>query len=270
MATDLGEYVVRSIVLTDANGVAVDADALPTYTVTLPDGTAGIPPTVLHGVVGEYYVNYLPTQAGRLEDVFTATVAGLTVKFGPDTFHVRAATGAPIVSLADIRRHIGLTAPDPVRDEQLRDFIESATSMVEKRTTKVYRRQTVVETYNGGVLQLALRTLPVISVTSIAQNGVNVTDYVLDPVAGLISRGTIYASQWWLPGLQNVTVTYVAGATSVPVAVQGTVKELVRYLWDSQRGGSGLPRQNGADEFDPRNVESILRDNLARESADVF
>ena len=260
MATDFGEIAVRSVQITNAAGAAVDADTLPSWTVTLPDGTAGSSPGVQHGTVGEYFVNYIGPQAGRYEDTWTATVGGLTAKFGPDVFHVRAAAPGPIVSLADVRRHLTIRNLDPGRDEQLRDFLDAATDLAEDYTGRTYRRATFVETYDGGGALIALLHTPVASITSIVQNGTAVTQYVLDPIAGTLSRGTISAPYAWIDGIQNITVTSVAGGPVVKPRVRLGVLELTRHLWETQRGGSNLPRQAGAgDDWDPRSGYSIPR-----------
>jgi uncharacterized phiE125 gp8 family phage protein len=262
VATDFGEIAVRSVQFTNGAGVAVDVDGvgLPTYSVTLPDLTAGTPPTVQHGALGEYWVNFISPQSGRLEDSWTGTVGGLTVKFGPDTFTVRPAAPGPIVSLADVRRHLRIRDLNPDRDELLRDYLDAATELCEDHTSRTYRRQTVVEAYSGGGCGLLLRSLPAQSITAVVESGISLTasDYTLAPATGILYRGTTAGGRTWRDGIENITVTYVAGATSVKAKVRLAVLELVRHLWDPQRGGAGLPRQAGAgDQWDPREGYAI-------------
>jgi hypothetical protein len=214
MSADFGEVIVRSVQFTDNTGAAVAPDATPAYAVTLPDGTAGTPPTVFAGTLGEFFVNFVSPQAGRHEDTWTGAIGGLAAKFGPSVFHVRPAAVGPVVDIAAVRQHLTIRSPDPVRDEQLRDFLDAATELAEDFTGRTYRRQAFVETYDGGRDVIGLYQTPVQSVTSITENGATLpsTNYVVDLTSGTIQRGTLYGpGLLWLPGLQNITVAYVAG-----------------------------------------------------------
>lgn len=243
MATDLGESVTLSVNLTNA-GTPVDADSLPTFAITLPDGTAGTPPTVTHGVTGEYLVEFLTTVEGMHSFIWTAVIGGKTRKFGPDTFHVRSGTLAPIIGLAEARQICGLGV-DVSRDEKLREALETATELCEDFTGRCYRRRTVVESYDGGKTGLILRKTPVQSITSVTENGgtVSSTGYVLDSNAGILYRGTTAGSSSWTSGAQNITVTYVAGASIVSARVRQAVRVTLLHVWSTQTGASGSPRR---------------------------
>jgi uncharacterized phiE125 gp8 family phage protein len=249
MSTDVGEVVSppRSLRLTDSTGSPVDADSLPTYAVTLPDGSAGTPPTVLHGVTGEYFVNFVGVQAGLHSDIWAATVGGLAVKFGPDTFHVRATSPAPLVGLAEARKVLGLGL-DVSRDDLVREYLEAATELCEDHTGRVYRRQTFVDTYDGGDCSILLRRVPVQSVTTVVESGVTLTngsgtDWTLDAAAGLLYRGSTQAFLPWRWGRQNIVVTSVAGAPVVSARVRQAVRVTLQHIWSTQGGASGAPRR---------------------------
>ena len=62
---DLGDTVTLRTYTRDSAGI-LGAVTSVTFTVTLPDGTAGTPPAVQTGGVGEYWVNYTPTVAATL------------------------------------------------------------------------------------------------------------------------------------------------------------------------------------------------------------
>jgi hypothetical protein len=176
-------------------------------------------------------------------------------------FHVRPATPGPIVDLADVRRHLTIRDANAARDEQLADFLDAATDLAEDFTGRTYRRQVVVETYDGGRDVIGLYQTPVQSVTALTENGVTLpsTNYVVDLTAGTVQRGTLYGpGLLWLPGLQNITVTYVAGPSVLKARVRLGVLELTRHLWETQRGGSNQPRQAGSgDDWDPRSGYAI-------------
>jgi len=70
----------------------------------------------------------------------------------------------------------------------------------------------------------------------------------------------------WAPGARNITVSYVAGYVNPhPQAKQG-VLELVRHLWQTQRGSMNVisRNQNGDDFYSastfsmPRRVMELL------------
>lgn len=248
MAVDVGEAITRRIYITRADGSAVDADSLPTYALTMPDGTTATPPAVQHGATGEYYVNVTTTsQVGLYSDVWTATVLTLPTKFGPDSFRVRAASLPPLLGLSEARAVLGVGS-DAARDERIREYLEAATSLCEEHAGAKFRRQTVVETYDGGDAFVMLRSMPVQSVTSVTENGTAVasTGWVLDPLSGLLWRGTMAAPSRWVPGLQNVSVTYVAGAADPPALAVRAVGITLAHLWATQRGATGVPRRAGA------------------------
>ena len=247
MAYDQGEAARRSLSVHNASGVAVDADATPTYTVTLPDGTAGIPPTVQHEATGEYFVLYLTTTPGMHSDTWTATVSGQLARFGPSAFRVRSAVAAGLLDLTEARRILGLGA-DPIRDEDVRDEIEAATADVERATGRTYRRQTVTAERHiaAGRNAVALRRSPVVAVTTVTDAGVTLapTQYVVNESAGVV---TLLAGRFTDTG--PVTVTYTAGNLDVDGDVLAAVRLALRVRWRNRKGAAGAPAA-GADPLD--------------------
>lgn len=269
MAVDVGEAITRRITITRADGSAIDADALPTYAITLPDGTAGTPPTVTHGVTGEYLATFTPAVPGMHSDTWTATVLGLVAKFGPDSFHVRAGSPSPLLGLAEARRVVGLGS-DPGRDETLRDYLDAATELIEDHCGKAFRRRTVVETFDGGRRALVLRLGPVRSITTVVEGGTTVTagGYVANLAAGLLYRGSTSSAGTWAAGTQNIAVTYVAGPGTSEARIRQACRVTLQHLWSTQGGASGRPaRSTGVSVSDyppgsgwslPRAAEELL------------
>lgn len=275
MAVDIGEAITRRITITRSDGVAIDADSLPTYAVTLPDGTAGTPPTVTHGATGEYLVNYTAGTSGLHSDLWTATVLGLPARFGPDAFYVRAGAPSPLLGLSEARRAVGLGS-DPTRDETLREYLDAATELIEDHCGRAFRRRTVVETHHGGRSALVLRMRPVQSVTAVTESGVSVPadGYVLDANAGVLHRGTTSGAWLWACGVQNVTVTYVTGAATPKARIRQACRVTLQHLWSTQGGApSGRPaRATGSSVNDyppgaawslPRAAEELLEPDSA-------
>jgi hypothetical protein len=259
VSIDLGETVQRTVVFRNSAGVATACDSTPTYAITLPDGTAGTSPAVVSGSVGEYFVLYPTVTAGMHRDLWTGLVAGVTVRFGPDSFRVRESGPAPLLSLAEGRALLGLGV-DVLRDERLRDYIDSATAIIERRTDLVWRRQTVTETHAAPWQVLWIRKAPLVAVTAVTDNGasVDLATLTIDTLAGTVARR--YGGNWIGP----VVVTYTAGPTDPSADALAAARMVLLHLWTTQAvGSSGSPRRStGADSL-PGEVERALR-HLAR------
>lgn len=241
---DLGDVVPLGVSITNASGAAADATAV-TVTITLPDGSTSTP-SVTHAGTGSYTASYTPTTVGLHVERWVAT--GTNASSYLDSFVVESSTVPGIIGLADLQ---GMSRNTTSADEDTQRAVILAASELCERHTQVWRRQTVVRTFDVpcGRDRLVLRR-PVLSVTSVVENGVTLasTEYTLNTEDGLLYRGGTRTPWTWLEGRQIVTVTYVAGATSIPEPVREGVKELSLYLLASYRGGSGLPRAN-AESF---------------------
>lgn len=169
------------------------------------------------------------------------------------------ATVAPIVSLADIRSHLRMSAPGAAEDQKLLTFARAASAACERYTDRVWRRTEVTaEAHTGGRSALILYRQPVWAVTAVTEDGSPLTSgWWLDPVGWLLRRGTPDAPWCWD---EQVTVTYTAGPTgAVPDPVHLGVLEMVRHLQATQRGGTAHPAQGGGDEWDPREGFAVPR-----------
>lgn len=256
---DLGDTVALGIEVRDGDGVLADATAV-TCTFTLPDGTTATG-SVLHPSTGSYTVDYVPAQAGRYLVRWLATgaiVAALT-----DTFDVRAAADVPVVSLAEAKRHLNITTT--ASDDELRRFLDVATDLCEKVAGRPLRRLAFSESHDGGRTWIPLRRPPVVSVTTVTQDGVAVTDYVVREDAGLIAKGTYDALEDWESGAGNVVVDYVAGSTVPAATAEQAVLEALRHLWTTQRGSMTGRNPLAGDDYAagtgwsvPRRVAGLL------------
>lgn len=263
MAVDVGEAITRRIAITREDGTAVDADVLPTYSVTLPDGSAGTSPTVTQAGVGEYLVNFTATVPGMHADLWSAVVLGLPARFGPDAFLVRAAEPSPLLGIAEARKAVGLGS-DPGRDETLREYLDAATELIEDHCGKAFRRRSVVETLDGGRRALQLRLGPAQSITSVTENGVAVSTggYTLNASAGVLYRGSTSSVACWAYGTQNIVVTYVAGPASSQARIRQAGRVTLQHLWSTQGGASGRPARStgtSVSDYPPGSAWSLPR-----------
>ena len=242
MAYDLGEIAQRDLTIRTAAGVPVDADAMATYAVALPDGTAGVPPSVSHGTTGEYFTLYPTTVTGVHNETWTALVAGVLTRY-TSSFRVRSG-GASLLDLPEARRLLGVGI-DPIRDEDIRDDVEAATADVERATGYAYWRRTVTaERHVGRLASIVLRTVPVVAVTSLTDAGVTqpADSYEVDEFAGVVQP----VGYWRGP----VTVTYTVGEIEPSADVLGAVRLALKARWRLRGGASGAPARTGADPLD--------------------
>ena len=204
MPVELGDVLpgFAYTVTSNASGALVDPV---TFAVTLTDPSGAVRPvTLVHPAAGLYTATYVADLPGRWTAVGTATGNG-----------------------ADGARTL-------VWD------VEAAAGIIERITDKAMRRRTLVETYaGGGGGALLLRHSPVLSVTSVTEDGTAASGWVLDGAAGVLWRSS-NGGQAWGGGVQGVTVTYVVGMDVVPAPLRHGVRELVRHLWENQRGGFNL------------------------------
>ena len=110
---------------------------------------------------------------------------------------------------------------------------------------------------------MSLRSTPVLSITTVTESSsvVTSTGYVLDQASGLLYRGQTSGARSWLPGVQNVTVTYLVGATSIPQPVVYATKQVLATIWaDRNNGGRRSQPDDYATGTDliPRTVRSML------------
>ncbi|GAB2714430.1 hypothetical protein [Streptomyces bullii] len=243
MPFDLGDTVRLTADSTDPGGTLTNATGA-TLTITLPDGTTTSPAvTNPPAQTGKYTVDFLTTQAGRhlVRWVFTGPASAYT-----DMFDVRPADPPLIMSLADARKHVNATVT--THDEELRGWVEATTKAVEYFVGPVARR-TVTETHDRAYARvLALRHIPVISLTTVAAvltggTSYAVADLDLDGATGIVRRkdgGLLYGP---------LRMTYVAGRTIISAHISHAGRIILQHLWRTQGGGMGRPAPGGMDDY---------------------
>lgn len=240
MAIDLGDVVTLEFpVLTSAQSYANASTVI--LTVTLPDGTT-VAPSVANPPVetGRYSVDYPTVQAGR--HLVRWTSASPTSAY-TDTFDVRPAAPPLIVSLAGMKQHLGKS--DPGDDEELREFIEAATAVIEEHRGETVVRRTVVEDMQVGcALVVQLPTSPVQSLTSVATVDGATTWDVADLHVSPHGVVTVQSG----PALQGlVRFVFVAGYSVIPANYTLAGKIIVGHLWETQQQPGVGPNPFGGD-----------------------
>ena len=145
------------------------------------------------------------------------------------------------LTLDAAKAHLNINSS--TNDTELQTVIDSAEAQISQTVgplTPVARDDMVT----GGVL-LVLPVSPVVSLSSVATVGaapevVDVSGLLVDGPAGLVRAldGSRFCAALY-------RVTYQAGWASVPADLLFAVKEQVRHLWQTQRGGIRVPEAGG-------------------------
>ena len=255
MSYDLGDVVPLGITITDSTGANANASAV-TCTIILPDGTSSIG-SVTNPTTGQYNCDFSPSQVGRHSVRWLAT--GTNAAAFTDDFVVRDYAEIGAVSLSEVKTHLNISATDTSLDEELRLFMDAATDLAEGYLGIIIGQRTYTsELYDGGNEFLRIRNPKVLSIASVYENDqlLNSGQYVIDPTGQRLYRigsGTLYATNsygYWTAGMNNVKITYTAGFTNPPAAIRQGVLEIIRHLWQTQRGGINvMNRNNSGDEM---------------------
>jgi len=255
MTYDLGDVVPLGITITDSTGANANASAV-TCTITLPDGTTSSG-SVTNPSTGLYNCDFSPTQTGRHAVRWLAT--GTNASAYTDEFTVRDYAELGIVGLAEVKNHLNISATDTTLDEELRRFIDAGSDLAEAYVGQVLGRRTFSnEYYDGGAEFIRIRNPKAISITSVYENGslLSSSNYYLDYTGQRLYRigsGTLYAQNsygYWAQGFNTVLMTYVSGYVNPPMAAKQGVLEIIRHLWQTQRGSMNvMGRQLAGDEL---------------------
>jgi hypothetical protein len=227
---DLGDIIPLSIEIRDDTGVLVNASTV-TLSVVQPDG-AVITPFVQNPptVTGQYIADLIPTIPGRYTVRWVST--GPAAAF-VDAFDVRPAQTASILSLNQAKEHLNMSLTSGKDDEELRQWIEITTEVVERHRGEVIaRRQFTEQLRTRYARAIALNNRPVISVDAISvANGAVVQ--TIDPLGWYLDGPLGVIKGTGLSG--DVTITYTAGYRVVPARYIGAAKIILAHLWSTQR-----------------------------------
>ena len=132
------------------------------------------------------------------------------------------------VSLAEVKAFLDIT--DTRNDSELESFIDRAEAIIAKRVGPLAPIAVTNEVHTGPG-PIVLKKYPVVSVASATNSGVPVYDIDADFEAGVV-YGTFTSAR------RAVKVSYVAGRAVLDEDLVAAVLELVKHLWQSQRGNA--------------------------------
>lgn len=141
------------------------------------------------------------------------------------------------LSLADAKTYLNITTS--ATDTELQGFIDQAEAAIGARCGALLPASRTSRIAGDGAMSLLLPTCPVASLTAITPSegaAVVLSDLHLNSDAGVVTRndGTAFTASYY-------DVTYAAGRASVPADLLLAVKEMVRHLWETQRGAGVRP-----------------------------
>lgn len=245
---DTGQVYHATLTVRDLTGALVNA-ATCVLTITRPDGSTSTP-AVTNSGTGQYYADYTTAAPGLHKAAWVTTVPGTAAT---DWFNVRQFVS--ILSLAEAKAHLtaGTGATNWTGDDdELRNFLAATTEVIEAKAGPCARRTvTQLTGADETAMQIALNQFPVISVASVASTwpgGPSWTTAQLDvdTDAGLVNLAPPMVMPFFLgPWI----VTYDVGRAIVPERLIHAGKELLRHLWDTQRGQLAAPVLGGGEQF---------------------
>ena len=125
-----------------------------------------------------------------------------------------AVLAASLITAAQFKPYLGPDYAGTTNDSLFELLIDSVSEAFNGRVGRVLAKATYTDKYidGNGKESLILPNYPIISVTSIHENGVLLTegaaaDYVVDYAAGIIHR----VGGVWARGRQTIKITYAAG-----------------------------------------------------------
>jgi len=259
---DVGTTYRATLSVYDASGALADPLSA-SVTITLPDGSTASPPVTLPPVVtGKLTADYVTTQAGLHK---VAWVTGTPGTAAVDYFSVRDFIS--ILSVAEAKAHLNITST--ADDDELRNFLQAATEVVEAKIGPCVRRS-VTERVNEGGRVLALSQFPVLSVESVTSIWSGGPSWTAPQLLWDGDSGTVHQNLWWPFWYGPWTVAYTVGRLAVAERHLHACKELLRHLWETQRGAQQAPPLAGEEIFTsttgwtfsvPRRVTELLSDD---------
>jgi hypothetical protein len=147
-----------------------------------------------------------------------------------------------VLTLPLAKSHLNITVA--THDVELQDAINSAEAAIAQKCGPLEAVATTSRV-RGGYSQLVLPVTPAISLTSVTPVGgtaLTVGDLMVTE-GGVVeyTQGGTFGDRWY-------DVVYQAGRSSVPDDLLLAVKELVRHLWETQRGPSRRPGSTASSE----------------------
>lgn len=199
-------------------------DATVTATLVAPDGTSSSL-AVEHVGLGAYVATVVPTLVGR--HILRWRATGDVTASQTEVLNIASAIEpVALISLDELKAF--LNKDDLAEDDELREFIDTASLVVEEYTGQIWARRALTEeVYVVG--RVGYLRPPVVAVTAVtALDGTELAVPTADLVNGFTGAVGGLDDGW-------VQVTYTAGPAEVPEHVQTATAIIAAHLWTTQR-----------------------------------
>lgn len=151
---------------------------------------------------------------------------------------------ADILDLAAARAALRLASSDTSNDADLTaTYVPAVTAIVEDFIGPQMARTGLTWTVDGGRTSILLPS-GCTAVTAVQESStvlVANVDYTVNLRSGVVTRGSTQQPYIFLPGQQNIVITYNAGAYAAPANVPANVKLAARiilaHLWQADQQG---------------------------------
>lgn len=156
-----------------------------------------------------------------------------------------AAGSYDLTTLAVIKDELNIT--NGASDTKLQRYLTSASAAAAQFCNRVFQAETITDEFwaqrdrwprliPGGMSSLQLSRWPIVSVTSVTENGtvlVDGTDFRADKANGQLIRMDIngYPRLW---PVYPISVVYVGGFSTIPADVEDAVIRMVRQRWSAK------------------------------------
>lgn len=157
-----------------------------------------------------------------------------------------------VLTLALAKTHLNITSV--VNDAELQTFIDAVEGAVAIKCGPLAPVAVTQRIKSAGGPMLLLRATPVISLTSVTPVGGTAYDVTLMELDGSAGVVEWLSGAWFAPGWYSV-VTSTGRATVTADLLLG-VKELLRHVWDTQRGPGGRPGSRQSDALSDKILAS--------------
>jgi hypothetical protein len=142
-----------------------------------------------------------------------------------------------LFSITDARAICSLPPGDTAKDALMTEYVNAVTLVVEYLVGRQTSTQ-VTQTYDGGNAGILLPS-NLLSVDAVVEDTITLStnDYTVDLRACIVYRGSPLAVFSFIPGIQNISVTFTCGKTTSPANVKTGAELILRHFWQNTQQG---------------------------------
>lgn len=155
---------------------------------------------------------------------------------------------APLISLAQAKRHLTIAADSTSYDDEVQLWIDATVTAVEKARGQIVQQRSFTDEgdFGTGTTSFVLTNVPVLAITAVATVD---NAQTWDPAALHVAPDSGVVTVLSGPPLRGLaTVSYTAGMATIPANYTAAGLIILQHLWMTRRGAGAVPR-GGEDEM---------------------